>query len=118
MAPTYNKGDMMNCCQGIHDIDEDTGECRVCGYVGQPMPPIYLVTYNHDYNESAVAFHTRAEAVADIANNFDCESEPDTPEFWKEVSDIYEASNWKGFQFLKMDQSTLAVTDAGETPST
>jgi hypothetical protein len=73
---------------------------------------IYLVTYNFDYEESARAFRTRAEAVADIADTFECESEPDTPAFWQEVMDTYGAGNWKGFQFLTLDPATMAIKEA------
>lgn len=73
------------------------------------MPKIYLVTYNYDYEETAYAFRTRAEAVADIAETFECESKPDTPEFWQEVNDNYASGDWKGLQFLTLDPATLKI---------
>lgn len=79
------------------------------------MATIFVVTYNRDYQESAAAFNTREAAVADIANSFDCESEPDTESFWREVFDTYQASSWKGFQFLTLDTETLAMADAEGT---
>ena len=72
---------------------------------------IYLVTYNHDYNESVEAFRTREEAIASITDAFEPEAEPDTKEFWEEVMEIYEAGNWKGFQFLQLDPETLKITE-------
>lgn len=37
--PTYNKVDMLNCCQGLHDFSDDAVECRVCGVAdGEALP--------------------------------------------------------------------------------
>lgn len=39
--PTFNKTDMLDCCQGLHDFSDDAAECRVCGEAAEEsVPPI------------------------------------------------------------------------------
>ncbi|APH74129.1 hypothetical protein [Aquibium oceanicum] len=74
------------------------------------MSKIYIVTFNHDYDESIHAFRTRQEAIVEIADAFGTTRQDDTPEFWKEVSEQYEAGSWKGAQLAVLDTETLQVT--------
>jgi len=73
---------------------------------------IFIVSYNYDWDESIVAFFTRDEAIADIAETFGCFEKPDTTKFWEEVMSIYEVGKWKGFQFYKLDPGTCQMIDA------
>lgn len=77
--------------------------------------PIWIITTNYDWEESIEAFRSREEAVAKIAEIFECEETPDTPDFWQEVQSNYDAGKWKGFQFVMLDPATLAITDIAAT---
>ena len=81
------------------------------------MTVLFIVTYNRDYEESAFAFASRPEAVAHIGETFECEAEPDTVEFWSEVSDTYQASSWKGLQLLALNTETLQIAPSKCDPS-
>lgn len=78
------------------------------------MSTIWIVTYNYDWNESTEAHATRDKAIKSIAENFECQAEPDTPAFWQEVMDNYEAGKWKGFQFITLNTETLAIDAADQ----
>ena len=83
------------------------------------MALLYLVTYNHNYNESAQVFRTRAEAVQAIVDAFaldsDDEGNPypdrmlDTAEFWQNIMDLCQNDDWKGFMFYTLDTETLEL---------
>jgi len=71
--------------------------------------PIYILHYNHDYNESTVAVRTPDEALASIAENFEPELEPSHPDFSRAVDEAYANRNWKGFTVNALDPETLAL---------
>lgn len=75
------------------------------------MNEIFIVIYNRDWEESIVAFETRDAALADIAETFECEAEPGSKAFWQEVHTAYQASTWKGFQFVRVSIPSLKITD-------
>jgi hypothetical protein len=75
---------------------------------------IYLVTLNHNYNESAAAFGAKKEALEFIRDSFgimESETGLGTDSFWQAVCEHYEAHSWKGAQFLTLDPNTLEIED-------
>jgi hypothetical protein len=76
---------------------------------------IFLLHFNHDYNESTEAHATRAAAVESVGIAFGIDTETtghDTAEFWEAVDSHYAAGDWKGFTFQTLDPATLKIADA------
>ena len=71
---------------------------------------LYILHFNHDYNEWTEVYRTRKKAIKAIASTF--EVDPQHPKFWTEVISEYNSNNWKGFTFQTLDTETLEITDA------
>ncbi|MCW3783878.1 hypothetical protein [Defluviimonas salinarum] len=73
---------------------------------------IWVVAYNHEYNETAAAFADPRSAVIDIASQTGCSDALENgadEEFWEAVMEAYEGG-WKGLSVHELDTATLEMT--------
>lgn len=73
ITPTYNTGDMMNCCRGDHDFSDEAPICRVCG-VEEEAAPVAATT-----TPSAAATLAFVEQMARLSASGDA-TDPDGDE--------------------------------------
>ena len=70
---------------------------------------LYILHFNHDYNEWTEVYRTYDEAFGAMAQAF--EVDPESPSVWFDAQDAYEHDNWKGFTFQTLNTETLEITD-------
>lgn len=74
---------------------------------------IWVVAYNHDYNEYSRAFNDPRLAAIDIAREFNITaviSRAGAKEaFWDRINEEYEANSWKGLTVHSLDPESLEM---------
>lgn len=78
---------------------------------------IWVVAYNHNYNEFSRAFNDPRLAAIDIARELNITAMISragaTEAFWDRVNEEYEANSWKGLTVHKLDPESLEMEKYG-----